>query len=136
MGRRFVTLGSLDALSLAGTRWLGAFAPLDGAAPIVGWARLAWWTEAWALFMRNPLLWVALGVILLVGTIVVSMVPLLGGLAVSLLIDRVEERRALPGLRRDLHRRRDRRIDSFRAGLDRAGAGGPAERVCVVSGGV
>ncbi len=47
---------------------------------------LAWWTEAWALFMRAPLLWVALGVILLVGTIVVSMVPLLGGLAVSLLM--------------------------------------------------
>ena len=97
---------------------------------------LAWWTEAWALFIRYPLLWVALGVILLVGTIVVSMVPLLGGLAVSLLIDRVEERRALPGLRPDLHRRRDRRIDSLRAGLDRPGAGGPAERVCVLSGGV
>lgn len=47
---------------------------------------LAWWTEAWALFMRAPLLWVALGVILLVGTIVVSMVPLLGGLAASLLM--------------------------------------------------
>lgn len=47
---------------------------------------LAWWAEAWALFMRNPLLWVALGVILLVGTIVVSMVPLLGALAVSLLM--------------------------------------------------
>lgn len=47
---------------------------------------LAWWTEAWALFMRNPLLWVALGLILLVGAIVVSMVPLLGGLAVSLLM--------------------------------------------------
>lgn len=46
---------------------------------------LVWWTEAWALFMRNPLLWVGLGVILLAGTIVVSMVPLLGGLAVSLL---------------------------------------------------
>ena len=47
---------------------------------------LAWWTEAWALFMRNPLLWVALGVILLVGAIMVGMVPLLGGLAVSLLM--------------------------------------------------
>ena len=47
---------------------------------------LAWWTEAWALFMRNPLLWVALGVILLVGAIVIGMVPLLGGLAVSLLM--------------------------------------------------
>ena len=47
---------------------------------------LAWWTEAWSLFMRNPLLWVALGVILVVGTIVVGMVPLLGALAVSLLM--------------------------------------------------
>jgi hypothetical protein len=47
---------------------------------------LGWWTDAWALFLRNPLLWAALGVILLVGMGVVSLVPVLGGLAISLLM--------------------------------------------------
>jgi hypothetical protein len=47
---------------------------------------LGWWTDAWALFMRSALLWLALGVILLVGLIVVAMVPLLGSVAVSLLM--------------------------------------------------
>jgi uncharacterized membrane protein len=47
---------------------------------------LAWWTEAWALFMRNPLMWVALGLIVFVGLMVVGMVPLLGGVAISLLM--------------------------------------------------
>lgn len=47
---------------------------------------LAWWTQAWALFMRNPLLWVGLGVILLVAAVLVGMVPLLGGLALALLM--------------------------------------------------
>jgi uncharacterized membrane protein len=39
---------------------------------------LAWWTEAWALFTRSALLWVALGLILIVGYGVIGMVPLLG----------------------------------------------------------
>jgi hypothetical protein len=47
---------------------------------------LGWWTEAWLLFLRNPLLWVALGVILLVGVGVISLVPVLGGVAISLLM--------------------------------------------------
>ena len=46
---------------------------------------LAWWSEGWALFMRSALLWVALGVILIVGFALVGMVPLLGSLATALL---------------------------------------------------
>jgi uncharacterized membrane protein len=44
---------------------------------------LEWWTEAWALFTRNPLMWVALGLILMVGYGVVGMVPLLGAVATT-----------------------------------------------------
>jgi uncharacterized membrane protein len=47
---------------------------------------LGWWTDAWALFMRSALLWVVLGLILLVGLILISMVPVLGTLAASLLM--------------------------------------------------
>lgn len=47
---------------------------------------VGWWTEAWALFMRSALLWVALALILFVGLAVVSMVPILGGVAISLLM--------------------------------------------------
>ena len=46
---------------------------------------LAWWTDAWQLFTRSALLWVALGAMLLVGFGVLSLLPLVGGLAVSLL---------------------------------------------------
>ncbi|MDF1782161.1 MAG: DUF423 domain-containing protein [Alcanivoracaceae bacterium] len=34
--------GSLYALVLSGTRWLGAITPLGGTALIIGWAMLAW----------------------------------------------------------------------------------------------
>lgn len=47
---------------------------------------LGWWADAWALFMRNPLMWVALSLVLLVGMMVVGMVPMLGGVAISLLM--------------------------------------------------
>jgi hypothetical protein len=46
---------------------------------------LAWWTEAWALFMRSALLWVLLGVILIIVFLLIGMVPLLGSLATALL---------------------------------------------------
>jgi uncharacterized membrane protein len=46
---------------------------------------VAWWTEAWALFMRSALLWVVLTVILVVGFALIGMVPLLGSLATALL---------------------------------------------------
>jgi hypothetical protein len=46
-----------------------------------GWV---WWTDAWALFMRNAPMWVALGLILFVGLMVVGMVPVLGAVAILL----------------------------------------------------
>jgi hypothetical protein len=46
---------------------------------------VAWWTEAWALFMRSALLWVVLAVILVVAFTLIGMVPLLGSLATALL---------------------------------------------------
>jgi uncharacterized membrane protein len=48
-----------------------------------GWG---WWTDAWALFMRSAVLWVALGLIVLVGLFVVGMVPVLGSVAIALLM--------------------------------------------------
>jgi hypothetical protein len=45
---------------------------------------LAWWTEAWALFTRSAVLWIALGLILIVCYGLVGMVPVLGGLALAL----------------------------------------------------
>ena len=45
---------------------------------------LVWWTDAWALFSKSALLWVALGVILIAGFVVISMIPFIGALATSL----------------------------------------------------
>jgi uncharacterized membrane protein len=47
---------------------------------------VGWWTDAWALFMRNAPMWVALGLILFVGMMVVGMVPVLGAVAIGLLM--------------------------------------------------
>jgi uncharacterized membrane protein len=46
---------------------------------------LAWWTEAWAIFAKNPGAWVVLGLIMLVIFIVLGVIPILGGLAAALL---------------------------------------------------
>lgn len=45
-----------------------------------------WWSEAWALFMKNPGMWIVLALILLVILVVLSVIPLLGSLAASLLL--------------------------------------------------
>jgi hypothetical protein len=45
---------------------------------------LAWWTEAWQLFTRAAVMWIVLLLALMVICVVVSFIPLLGGLAVSL----------------------------------------------------
>jgi uncharacterized membrane protein len=50
---------------------------------------LAWWSEAWALFMRSALLWVALALIVVVGFGVIGFVPLLGSIASALLLPAV-----------------------------------------------
>src|SRR5262249_22422661 len=46
---------------------------------------ITWWSEAWALFMKNPGLWIVFGLILFVVFGVLGVIPLLGGLAVALL---------------------------------------------------
>lgn len=46
---------------------------------------VAWWTEAWALFMKNAGLWIVLGLVMLVIFIVLGFIPLLGALASALL---------------------------------------------------
>lgn len=47
---------------------------------------LAWWTEAWALFMRAAGMWVVLGIGLFLILLVVSLVPLLGALVSTLAV--------------------------------------------------
>lgn len=45
-----------------------------------------WWTEGWALFTKNPGMWIALGLILILIYIVLAFIPLLGSLVASALI--------------------------------------------------
>jgi hypothetical protein len=45
----------------------------------------AWWTEAWPLFTRSAGLWIVMGLILIAIFVVLGFIPLLGGLAISLL---------------------------------------------------
>jgi uncharacterized membrane protein len=45
-----------------------------------------WWTDSWALFMKNPIMWVVLGLVLIVVMVALNLVPILGGLAVALLM--------------------------------------------------
>ena len=46
---------------------------------------VAWWSEGWALFMKNAGVNVVISLILCVITVVLSVIPLIGGLALSLL---------------------------------------------------
>jgi len=46
---------------------------------------VSWWTDAWALFMKNWGMWIVLGLIFIIVCIVLSVIPLLGGLATALL---------------------------------------------------
>ncbi len=45
----------------------------------------SWWTEAWPLFTRSAGLWIVMALILIVIFIVLGLIPVLGGLAISLL---------------------------------------------------
>ena len=47
---------------------------------------ISWWTEAWAMFTKNVGMWIVLTLILLVIFFVLSVIPLLGSLAASLLV--------------------------------------------------
>ena len=46
---------------------------------------LGWWTDAWALFLKNPGMWIVLGLIMGIIFIVLAFIPILGALAVALL---------------------------------------------------
>jgi uncharacterized membrane protein len=46
---------------------------------------VGWWTESWALFLKNPGMWVIYGVLLFVIYVVLGFIPIIGGLAASLL---------------------------------------------------
>ena len=46
---------------------------------------ISWWSEAWALFMKNPGVWIVLALIMIVIFIALSFIPFLGGLVSSLL---------------------------------------------------
>jgi uncharacterized membrane protein len=48
---------------------------------------VAWWSESWALFMKNPGIWVVFGLVVLVGLTVLSLIPLIGGLAACVLLE-------------------------------------------------
>ena len=47
---------------------------------------VAWWTEAWALFTKAAGMWIVLGIVLFLVLMVLSVVPLLGALAATLLL--------------------------------------------------
>lgn len=44
-----------------------------------------WWSEAWALFVKNAGLWVVIALILLIASVVLSFIPFIGSLALALL---------------------------------------------------
>jgi uncharacterized membrane protein len=46
---------------------------------------LDWWTESWALFMKNPGMWLVFGVLFLVMMTVLGFIPVLGFMASSVL---------------------------------------------------
>lgn len=47
---------------------------------------LEWWARSWALFMKNPGMWVVLGLVALIVFLVLGVIPLLGTVATSLLL--------------------------------------------------
>ena len=46
---------------------------------------VSWWTEAWTMFMKNPGMWIVFALVSLVIFIVLSVIPILGSIAASLL---------------------------------------------------
>lgn len=45
-----------------------------------------WWTDGWALFMKNPGMWIVLGLVVIVIGVVLNFVPFIGGLAFALVM--------------------------------------------------
>ncbi|HET7528409.1 MAG TPA: BPSS1780 family membrane protein [Burkholderiaceae bacterium] len=46
---------------------------------------VTWWTDAWALFTKNAVIWVVLGLILFIILLVLAFIPLIGQVASALL---------------------------------------------------
>jgi uncharacterized membrane protein len=44
-----------------------------------------WWSASWALFMKNPAMWLVFGVIFMLAMVVLGFIPVIGGLIASLL---------------------------------------------------
>ncbi|HEY6510424.1 MAG TPA: BPSS1780 family membrane protein [Burkholderiaceae bacterium] len=47
---------------------------------------VSWWTDAWAMFTKNAVMWVVLGLILLIIMLVLAFIPVIGQLASPLLL--------------------------------------------------
>ena len=47
---------------------------------------IVWFTGGWRIFMKNPGLWVVLGIVMLAIAVVLSIIPILGVLALSLVM--------------------------------------------------
>lgn len=47
---------------------------------------VAWWSEAWALFMKAAGLWIVLAIVLLAIVVGLAFIPLVGGLALALVV--------------------------------------------------
>lgn len=45
----------------------------------------AWWTQSWALFMKNPGMWLIFGVVFVVAFFVLGLIPFIGGLVATVL---------------------------------------------------
>jgi hypothetical protein len=62
--------------------------PGDAAAArtVDGARGVAWWSEAWALFVKNAGIWIVFGLILIVILIVLAFIPIVGFLATTLLL--------------------------------------------------
>jgi uncharacterized membrane protein len=66
---------AIDTGSGAGAKWRA----VDSSRGTV------WLTEAWALFMKNPGMWVIFGLIFMVGMVFLGFIPMIGGLISALL---------------------------------------------------
>lgn len=47
---------------------------------------VTWWTDAWALFTKNAVIWIVLGLILFIILLVLAFIPIVGQLASALLL--------------------------------------------------
>lgn len=46
---------------------------------------LEWWSEAWALFTKAAVMWIALAIVLIIIGLVLAFIPIIGGIAMTLM---------------------------------------------------